>query len=46
MIKTIIDADSKAVVDAVNVNKNITITLPTPSNDQFIFRGWYKEATF
>ncbi|MGM9899426.1 MAG: InlB B-repeat-containing protein [Bacilli bacterium] len=34
------DAGDKATVEAQTVNKNIQITLPTPTNESFIFRGW------
>lgn len=40
------EAYGKAEVEGVNVNKNIAITLPTPTNDAFIFRGWYLEESF
>ncbi len=46
MVDITFDADGKADLNAVNVNKNISITLPTPENEGFIFRGWFLEATF
>ena len=36
----------QAVVDAVNTNKNIEITLPVPTNDNYVFRGWFADAEF
>lgn len=44
MVDIEFDAGEYANVDGINVNKNIEITLPTPTNDTHIFRGWYKDA--
>ncbi len=44
MVTITFDADGKATVDLVTVNKNIQITLPTPENDEYIFRAWYLDA--
>lgn len=46
MVTIDFDADNKAEVTAQTVNKNIAISLPNPTNEGFVFRGWYKEATF
>ncbi len=44
MVTVTFNAADKATVDAVNTNKNIEIELPTPTNDNFVFRGWYLES--
>lgn len=45
MVTISFDAGDKATVEAQELNKNIQVTLPIPTNDAYIFRGWYKEAT-
>ena len=32
-------------VDSQTLNKNIKVTLPTPTNENYKFRGWYLETT-
>lgn len=44
MVDITFDAGEYAIVEAINTNKNIVITLPTPTNETHIFRGWYKDA--
>ena len=46
MVTITFDAGVYATVEAVTVNKNIEITLPTPANEAFIFRGWYIDTAF
>ena len=46
MVTITFDAGEQAVVEAVNTNKNVEITLPIPSNDEYVFRGWYLEETY
>lgn len=46
MVTITFEAGDKAEVAAQTVNKNIAITLPTPANENFVFRGWYKESTY
>lgn len=38
------DAAGKAEVSSITVNKNIEIELPTPTNTDYVFRGWYLDA--
>lgn len=44
MVKIVFDAGDKATVEAKTVNRNIQITLPTLTHDNYIFRGWYSDA--
>ena len=49
MVTVTLDVDSKD--DTVSgqsgeYNKNIQITLPTPENDDYFFRGWFADADF
>lgn len=44
MVDIVFDAGEYANVDAINVNKNIEIELPIPTNDDYVFRGWYLDA--
>ena len=46
MVTITFDASDKAVVDELITNKNIIVTLPTPTNENYIFRGWYLDANY
>ena len=46
MVTIEFDNDSKGDIESTNVNRNIVIDLPLPTHDEYVFRGWYKEATF
>lgn len=41
VIHVTFDTDGKATVEAIDVDKNVAITLPVPANDGYVFRGWY-----
>ena len=43
MVNVTLDADGKNVefTQIGATNKNISIALPTPTHDNFVFRGWY-----
>ncbi len=40
MVTLTFDAGEYATVESVTVNKNITITLPAPTNETHMFKGW------
>lgn len=41
------DTDDKATVSEQSVNKNIPMNeLPTPTNDNYVFRGWFKDTEY
>ena len=44
MVTITFDSGEQAIVEAVNTNKNIEITLPTLTNDMYVFRGWFADA--
>ncbi len=44
MVTITFEAGTQATVEAVTVNKNIAITLPTPTNDSYVFRGWFADS--
>lgn len=44
MVTITFEADGKATVDPVTINKNIEYVLPTLTNDEYTFRGWYLDA--
>ncbi len=46
MVTITFDASDKAVVDELTTNKNIIVTLPTPTNENYIFRGWYLDTNY
>ncbi len=46
MVKITYDTDEKAEAPAQEVNKNIPITLPTVSNPEYEFLGWYVDPQF
>ncbi len=46
MVTVTYETDGKAEIAAVSVNKNIALALPIPSNDAFVFKGWYFDAAF
>ena len=46
MVEITFDAGAYATVESANVNKNINYQLPQPTNDDYIFRGWYLDSDF
>ena len=40
MVTVAFDGGEYATIDAVEVNKNIAIDLPTPTHEQYTFKGW------
>lgn len=40
------DAGEYDSIEAINVNKNILITLPTPEHADYVFRAWYSDAKY
>lgn len=46
MVEIQFDCGELAQIDSRVVNKNIVIELPEPTNEGFVFRGWYLESTF
>ncbi len=42
MVEVTFDGNMEGVtVDAVSTNKNVPMTLPVPTKDGYVFRGWY-----
>lgn len=46
MITITFDTDDKATVEALTINKNIAVKLPVPTNETWVFRGWYLDSKF
>ncbi len=44
MVTIEFNAGDLATVETKTVNKNIEVTLPEPTNEAYIFRGWYLDA--
>lgn len=46
MVTITFDAAGKAEVAPMEVNKNVEIVLPIPTNETEVFKGWYYDAEF
>lgn len=44
MVTVTYETSGLAEVPAVSTNKNIAITLPTPTNEENVFKGWFRDA--